>query len=203
MPYSDIDLGQHSLRWLFVTWWHWAIIWTNVDSSSIRYSDIHLGVVSLGIPQSSITKFSLKLLILDVIQISQGEWVIVKFWLNLNVIFKFTLMFIVMISTSVKFCEMDSTGLYQWLINVISGNALVLSGNRPLHKQMLPQFRDTMWSHHEPVNPLRAKFFRDVFTFSVISPHWCNTGIWNPSSNKTRTYLFYIVNIMAADVLAT
>ena len=42
-----------------------------------------------------------------------------------------------------------------------------------------------------------------IFTFFVISPHGYDTGSWNPSSNKTRTYLFYIVNIMAADVLAT
>ena len=57
------------------------------------------------------------------------------------------------------------------------------------------------------VNPLRAKFFRgnikDIFTFYVIPPHWYDTCGWNPSSNKTRTYPFYIVNIMAAGVLAT
>ena len=57
------------------------------------------------------------------------------------------------------------------------------------------------------LNPLRANFFqrehKHIFTFCVISPHWYDTGSWNPSSNKTRTYLFYIVNIMAADVLAT
>ena len=27
--------------------------------------------------------------------------------------------------------------------------------------------------------------------------------VWNTSSSKTRTYLFYIVNIMGADVLPT
>ena len=42
-----------------------------------------------------------------------------------------------------------------------------------------------------------------VFTFYVIPPQWYDTGSWNPSSCKTRTYLVYIVNIMAADVLAT
>ena len=55
-------------------------------------------------------------------------------------------------------------------------------------------------------NPLRAKFFRgnkNIFAFYVIPPHWYGTGSWNPSSSKTRTYLFYVVNIMAADVLAT
>ena len=56
------------------------------------------------------------------------------------------------------------------------------------------------------VNPLHAKFFRgnrNIFTFYVIPPNWYHTGSWNPSSTKTRAYLLYIVNIMAADVLAT
>ena len=59
-------------------------------------------------------------------------------------------------------------------------------------------------------NPLHARFFRDnkksyVFTFHVIPPHWHDTGSWNPSSSKTRTYhvLSYIVIIMDADVLVT
>ena len=57
------------------------------------------------------------------------------------------------------------------------------------------------------LNPLRAKFFKKdqkhIFAFYVIPPHWHGTGCWNPSSYKTRTYLFYMVNIMGADVLAT
>ena len=57
------------------------------------------------------------------------------------------------------------------------------------------------------LNPLCAKFFRGnikhIFTFYVIPPHWYDTGGWNPSSNKTRTYPFYIINVMAAGVLAT
>ena len=56
------------------------------------------------------------------------------------------------------------------------------------------------------INPLRA-FFRlehkHVFTFYVIPPHWHAIEGWNPSSYQTRTYLFYIVNIMVADVLVT
>ena len=67
----------------------------------------------------------------------------------------------------------------------------------PIHKSI----PGSQW-----VNPLCAKFFqrehKHIFTFCVISPHWYHAGSWNPSSNKTRTYLFYIVNIMAADVLA-
>ena len=57
------------------------------------------------------------------------------------------------------------------------------------------------------INPLGAKFFRGsikhIFTFYVIPPHWYDIGTSNPSSSKRRTYVFYIVNIMAADVLAT
>ena len=56
------------------------------------------------------------------------------------------------------------------------------------------------------VNPLHAKFFRGnikhIFILYVIPPHWYDTGGWNPSSNRTRTYPFYTVNIMAAGVLA-
>ena len=57
------------------------------------------------------------------------------------------------------------------------------------------------------LNTLRAKFYRgniNMYLFYVISPHWYDAGTWNPSSSKTRTtYIFYIVNIIAADVLAT
>ena len=42
---------------------------------------------------------------------------------------------------------------------------------------------------------------KHIFTFYVIPPHWFDTGSWNPSSSRTGTYLFYLVNIMAADVL--
>ena len=55
--------------------------------------------------------------------------------------------------------------------------------------------------------PLHAKLLqreqKHLFTFYVMYPHWHDTGSWNPSSSKTRTYLFYIVNIMGADGLAT
>ena len=37
----------------------------------------------------------------------------------------------------------------------------------------------------------------DILTFYVIPPHWYDTGNWNPSPSKIRTYLFYIVSIMA------
>ena len=54
---------------------------------------------------------------------------------------------------------------------------------------------------------LHANFFqgeqKHIFTFYVIPPHCYDTGSWNTSSSKTRTYLFYIVNIMGVDVLVT
>ena len=57
------------------------------------------------------------------------------------------------------------------------------------------------------LNPLRAIFFRGnikhIFIFHVIRLHWYGTGRWNSPSSKTRTCLLYIINIMAAGVLAT
>ena len=57
------------------------------------------------------------------------------------------------------------------------------------------------------INSLCPICFREnikhVFTSHVIPLHWYDTGGWNPSLNKTRTHPFYLVNIMAAGVLAT
>ena len=44
---------------------------------------------------------------------------------------------------------------------------------------------------------------KHIFTFYVILPHQWDPGSWNSSLSKTGTCLFYIINIMAADVLAT
>ena len=60
-PYGDRDLGGNWLRsWLFA-WQHPAIVWTNVDWSSVKSSDIHMRAISQEMPQSSITKTSLKI----------------------------------------------------------------------------------------------------------------------------------------------
>ena len=56
MPYDDIVLGEH---WLSATRQQ-AITWTNVNLS-VRYSDIHLSLISWKIPQSSIMKNNLKI----------------------------------------------------------------------------------------------------------------------------------------------
>ena len=83
---------------------------------------------------------------------------------------------------------------------------LPLFENRGLfqYKDHLSRHR---YSHYMYINPLRAKFFRGnikhIFTFYDIPTHWYDTGGWNPSSNKTRTYPFYIINIMTVGVLAT
>ena len=58
------------------------------------------------------------------------------------------------------------------------------------------------------INPLRAKFFRrnlKIYLHFVSFRHIDTTQVVVifPFSNKTGTYLSYIVNIMAADVLAT
>ena len=76
-----------------------------------------------------------------------------------------------------------------------------------IHMKMLCNYLSVPLFQTKYINSLHAKFFRGninhIFTFHVIPPHWYDTGGWNPSSNKTRTYPFYIVNIMAAGVLAT
>ena len=55
MPYDDS--GQHWLKLWLVAWRHQAIIWTNVDSSSLQPNDIHLTTVS---QEPVITKINLK-----------------------------------------------------------------------------------------------------------------------------------------------
>ena len=44
---------------------------------------------------------------------------------------------------------------------------------------------------------------KHIFTFHAIPPYWHDTDSWKPSSGKTRTYIFYVANIMGAEVLAT
>ena len=55
------------------------------------------------------------------------------------------------------------------------------------------------------LNRLHAEFFqmkhKNTSTVYTITLHW--HWHWHPSSCKTKTHLFYIVNIVGADVLAT
>ena len=100
--------------------------------------------------------------------------------------------------------------LYFLIVHVIDYLALILS---PISEICMKLITDIWWTiiskgwNNKELNPLCAKFFtgniKHIFTFHVIPLHWYNTGCWNPSSHKTRTYPFYIVNIVAAGVLAT
>ena len=55
MPYVDIDLNQHLLKW-------WPVTCTNFDLSSVWFSDTHGRAMSQEIPQPSITKIRLKII---------------------------------------------------------------------------------------------------------------------------------------------
>ena len=43
--------------------------------------------------------------------------------------------------------RMNDTGLHWWLVNIGSGNGLVLSGNKPLSEPMLTHFSVAIWRH--------------------------------------------------------
>ena len=64
MPYGDMELCQHWLREWLVAWRHQAITWTNVDLSSMRFDDIHLGALSLEDLKKPINKTRLKIAVL-------------------------------------------------------------------------------------------------------------------------------------------
>ena len=86
-------------------------------------------------------------------------------------------------------------------------------GNYKCHSKWMSSC--TTWSIHKYIlrrQPARwengmssiyQKIYKHVFIIYIIPPQWVNTDGWAPSPGKTRTYLLYILNIMAADVLAT
>ena len=82
--------------------------------------------------------------------------------------------------------------------SMAAGAAAVVGKRSPCHlgKNKIRHFK-----------PFGAKFFirrhKNVSIIYIIPPSWIDTGSWNPSSCKTRSCLFCIVNIMAADGLAT
>ena len=59
--YDDMDLSQHWLTSWPVAWAHRSITWTNVDVSSVMFSDILLVAISQEIHESSITDIGLKI----------------------------------------------------------------------------------------------------------------------------------------------
>ena len=56
-------------------WWHQAITWTNVDLSSVRFSDIYLTAVSQEMRQASFTEISLKISHKISFQSPRAQWV--------------------------------------------------------------------------------------------------------------------------------
>ena len=77
MPNEDIELCQHWLKEWLVAWWHQAITWTNVDLSSIRFSDSHLRAIEQEIPQPSVLKMAWKLLKSKIsFKSHRGQWAI-------------------------------------------------------------------------------------------------------------------------------
>ena len=61
MPYGDLELDQHWLRYGLVAWQHQAITWTTVDLSSLRFGYIHLRAILCEISQPSITKITFEI----------------------------------------------------------------------------------------------------------------------------------------------
>ena len=147
------------------------------------------------------------------------------FWIVLGVLEKIITMIVIfylcmvglivpcLISRSISsiICDMIST----FLVSQIDNNPRMIRGS-PFHwwhfimkfsASWLAIINVFKWSFLPFINSLRAKLFRGnikhIFTFHVIPLHWYDTGDWNHSSNKTRTYPFYVVNIIAAGVLAT
>ena len=57
---TEIWVNIGSGKWL-VAWWHQAITWTSVDSSSVKSSDIQNRAISQEMPQPSITKIFMKI----------------------------------------------------------------------------------------------------------------------------------------------
>ena len=53
--------GSKLVQVMACCWRHQAITWTNIDWSSMKSSDIHIGAISQQMPQSSITKICLKI----------------------------------------------------------------------------------------------------------------------------------------------
>ena len=60
-PYGDKNLGHNWLKQWLVARWHQAIIWTNVDLSSVRSHDTHLTALSSEALKIPVSKTTLKI----------------------------------------------------------------------------------------------------------------------------------------------
>ena len=74
-PSGTKELGQHWFRWWLVAWWHQAIIWTNVDISSVKFWGIHFKTISLQClwyqSVECVAKFRIKIVVISL----RGQWV--------------------------------------------------------------------------------------------------------------------------------
>ena len=70
------------------------------------------------------------------------------------------------------------------------------------HKHFNDDGKKNGWSLFS-INLYVLNFSEETKTciYILCNPQWQDTGSWNPSSSKTRTYLFTPVNIIVADVL--
>ena len=48
--------------------------------------------------------------------------------------------------------QVTATRPYWWLVNIISGNGFVPSGNKPSHEPMLIKFKVYIWHHQGPMS---------------------------------------------------
>ena len=63
---------------------------------------------------------------------------------------------------------------------------------------------NTSWKSIKPsACSIFHRKYKNISTIYIIPPHWHDTGSWNLSSCKKITYLFFMVNIIIAGVLAT
>ena len=132
------DLGQHSLRQWFAAWWQQAIVWTNVNLSSVKSSDTYLRAISPDLRWSSITKIRWKLLTYlpfkspRVQRVKNG--IIILYCLH------------ILTQISLKFFSWGSNGQY---VSIGSGWwTWCRTGNKPLPKPRVIQSTD-LFTHHQ------------------------------------------------------
>ena len=71
---------------------------------------------------------------------------------------------------------MNATGPYWWLVNIVSGNGLVPSGNKPLPEPMLTQFLGRLMAslgHNElkKVNAIKIAHKISIILFGFQCPY--------------------------------
>ena len=67
MPYGNINLGQYWLRQWLVSWWHKATTWTNGGLPPMGFRGTQLRPISHKLPQISIYKMGLKIILLKLL----------------------------------------------------------------------------------------------------------------------------------------